>query len=159
MRDVGSLRSTVGIVVTTVALGVGVSACSAGAPAPAPITVPPGSQRVNVTESEWTVRPATSTVRAGSITFVVHNAGLLTHELVLLRTVQQVSALPSRPGNLGKIVENGFGISHVAEIAHLPPGATRTLTVRLSPGHYALVCDKQGHYESGMQASLDVSQG
>ena len=36
------------------------------------------------------------------------------------------------------------------------PGGTEDLIVALKPGHYTLFCNMEGHYMSGMHATLVV---
>ena len=43
-----------------------------------------------------------------------------------------------------------------ARSSDLAAGATKTLTLNLKPGHYALICNIAGHYMAGMYADLTV---
>ena len=36
------------------------------------------------------------------------------------------------------------------------PGLTKTVTVKLTPGHYQLVCNIPGHYKKGMAIPFEV---
>ena len=45
----------------------------------------------------------------------------------------------------------------VDEIEEIPAGSTENLTVDLTAGHYALICNLEGHYRMGMQADFDVT--
>jgi uncharacterized cupredoxin-like copper-binding protein len=89
---------------------------------------------VKVTESEYHIRLSTRSVKAGSITFVVHNAGKVEHKLDLAG------------GGHGTV---GFGT--------IAPGATRTKTVKLAGGTISLWCPIPGHAALGMKASLKVA--
>jgi uncharacterized cupredoxin-like copper-binding protein len=51
-----------------------------------------------------------------------------------------------------KAVETG----NVGEIPNLPAGATKTLSLRLEPGHYAFICNLPGHYLAGQHADFTV---
>ena len=39
------------------------------------------------------------------------------------------------------------------EIEEIAPGETKSLTLTLQKGHYALVCNLPGHYKAGMRAN------
>jgi len=88
---------------------------------------------VKVTEREYRISLSVKSLPAGTVTFSVHNAGHITHELALsgagLRTV------------------------HVRAIA---PGKTRSVTVKLSQGTLSLWCPLPGHASLGMKASLKL---
>jgi uncharacterized cupredoxin-like copper-binding protein len=36
------------------------------------------------------------------------------------------------------------------------PGVPGTVTVTLTPGHYVVMCNIEGHYKAGMYADFDV---
>jgi uncharacterized cupredoxin-like copper-binding protein len=89
---------------------------------------------VKVTESEYHIRLSAKSVHAGTVTFVVHNAGAIAHQLDL--------------------AGGGHGTVAVGTIA---PGATRTKTVKLAGGTISLWCPIPGHAALGMKASLHVA--
>jgi uncharacterized cupredoxin-like copper-binding protein len=39
----------------------------------------------------------------------------------------------------------------------MEPGAVMMLTLKLAPGHYAVVCNLPGHYASGMHQDFFVT--
>jgi uncharacterized cupredoxin-like copper-binding protein len=41
--------------------------------------------------------------------------------------------------------------------AALAPGASKVITVKMRPGHYALVCNLNGHYAAGMHQDFWVT--
>ena len=45
---------------------------------------------------------------------------------------------------------------NVEEIGDIQPGQTKTLSLNLKAGHYALICSLAGHYKAGRHASLTV---
>ncbi|WP_206997203.1 plastocyanin/azurin family copper-binding protein [Trinickia mobilis] len=96
----------------------------------------------------------TSQVKAGTVTFDVHNAAEnnLVHELVVLKTPVADDALPVRKG---QVPERKF--QKMGEVEDVAPGKSRRLTIKLFPGHYVLVCNKPGHYSMGMHTSLTVT--
>ena len=127
-------------VLVTFALGAGAVQGSAGS----------AGTSVKVTVKEFTLRPATKLVSPGKITFVVRNAGRVDHELVVLRT--------NRPAK--KLGLNSFGdvyeVGRVGRTKPIDAGRTKTLTLRLRIGHYALLCNLPGHYRAGQFADLSV---
>jgi uncharacterized cupredoxin-like copper-binding protein len=103
---------------------------------------------VSVTLSEFKVAATPSSATGPKVTFDVRNAGKAPHEFVVLRTNKSAAQL----GHGARIKETG----HVGELGDLEPGASKTLTVNLKPGHYALVCNLPGHYMGGMHANFTV---
>jgi len=118
----------------------------AAASAPAPAA--PLGHTSAATLREYTVTPRPSEVAAGRVSFKVHNAGAINHEFVVLRTNKKASELLK--GN--EADETG----NVGEIGDIPPGQTKTLSLNLKAGHYALICNLTGHYKAGQHADLTV---
>jgi uncharacterized cupredoxin-like copper-binding protein len=121
----------------------GTSAPAAAAPAPAPL-----GHSSTATLKEYSIAPRPSEVAAGRVAFNVHNAGSIKHEFVVLRTDKKASDLLK--GN--EADETG----NVGEIGDLQPGQTKTLSLNLKAGHYALICNLPGHYKLGQHADLTV---
>ena len=92
---------------------------------------------VGVSEREWHLTPYASVVRHGTVRFAVHNFGEDAHDL-------QITGPPG---------PRGYRSAVTPDIA---PGANATLTVRLRPGVYRLLCVKPGHVAKGMRATLRV---
>lgn len=88
---------------------------------------------VKVTEREYHISLSKTALPAGTVTFSIHNAGKIAHQLDL----------------------SGSGIrtKHVSTIL---PGATRTLTVKLTGGKLTIWCPLPGHAAEGMRTSLKV---
>lgn len=103
------------------------------------------------TPKAFSLALSSPTVAAGQVTFTAKNSGSMPHELVVLRTAQKAAKLPMEAG--GKAKETG----HVGEIPDLPAGATKPVTLTLTPGHYSVVCNLPGHYMGGMRADLTVT--
>ena len=108
----------------------------------------PAPTVVNVVETEFRIKLSQSTVPAGKVTFNTANDGKAPHELVVLRTPRDAAKL----GHGIKIPEHGW----VGELGNLHAGVDHTLTVKLAPGHYALICNLKGHYAAGMYANFTV---
>lgn len=125
----------------TVALAAVISGCSAA---------PTGPITASLKEFSITLGRATAT--AGSVTFNVTNAGTILHEFVVLDTDTAAASLTVGPD--GIVSEDGLTV--VNEIEDIAVGATPTLTVPLTAGHYAIICNIAGHYAGGMRADLQV---
>jgi hypothetical protein len=89
---------------------------------------------VGVSEREWHLTPYARVVRHGTVNFAVHNFGEDAHNLQL--------AGP-----------RGYRSALTPDIA---PGENGTLTLRLRPGRYTLLCVKPGHVAKGMRATIRV---
>lgn len=94
-------------------------------------------------------------VTAGEVTFVVTNEGNKEHEFVVLKTDTPASGF--KVGSNDEIDEEAGGSEVVDEDESIKAGATDELTVKLEPGHYALLCNYEGHYGEGMHADLEVT--
>jgi uncharacterized cupredoxin-like copper-binding protein len=102
---------------------------------------------VSVALTEWKLVPEQATVRPGRISFVVRNDGAMAHEFVVLRSDRHHHSLKVKGG---KAVETG----RLGEIPLIPIGASKRLTLRVSPGKYVLLCNLLGHYQAGQFAAL-----
>lgn len=117
------------------------------------------------------VRPARTTVEAGTVTFAVTNVGELTHEFVVYANLDDVApgGLPiDAEEDVAELVEaNIIGAAPYATPPIVPsdkePGAADSripgggwgaeLTVDLPVGKYILLCNLPGHYAGGKQHS------
>ena len=115
----------------------------------APAAQAPAGNTVKGTVDEFSVSVSPAKVPAGKVTFTVTNTGKLPHEFVILKTGKPAAKL----GKSTRIPETG----HVGETGDLAPGATKSVTVNLKPGHYSVVCNLPSHYKMGMHADLTVS--
>jgi uncharacterized cupredoxin-like copper-binding protein len=99
---------------------------------------------VNFRMVEWDILPLTATkTRSTRVTFVVRNAGKMTHEFVVLRTAKAAGRLAAR--NAREAPETGAA----GEIGEIKPGAVKRLTLNLTKGHYSLICNLPFHYGRG----------
>ena len=93
---------------------------------------------------EWDILPLTATkTGATRVTFVVRNAGKLTHEFVVLKTTKAAGRLAARGAR--EAPETGA----VGEIEEIRPGEVKRLTLSLTKGHYSLICNLPFHYGRG----------
>lgn len=93
-------------------------------------------------------------VKAGPVTFrAVNQSKELVHELIVVKVDPKNTSLPYN-AKKGQVIE--ARIRHLGEISDLKPGASGTLTLKLKPGSYVLICNEPGHYKAGMSASFTV---
>jgi uncharacterized cupredoxin-like copper-binding protein len=101
-----------------------------------------------------------SVVGAGTMSFRVWNAGMMDHELVVMRLpeggvgTRSVGAdgRVSEEGSLGEASRScGEGAGE-----GIAPGAVSWVSLNLAGGRYELICNLPGHYAMGMFTELDV---
>jgi uncharacterized cupredoxin-like copper-binding protein len=91
----------------------------------------PAATKAPVTESEFKIVLASTTLKAGEITFEVKNAGKIPHDLAIKETGDKTKEIPA--------------------------GGTTELKVALKPGKYELYCSLPGHEAAGMKLIVTVS--
>ncbi len=128
----------------------GASGCSSARPSTA-------ATRVVVVEHDFGLVATPNVVPAGLVTLHIENRGPSTHELVIDRSVLEPEALPLRRNGL-QIDEGAPELTKVASLDAIRLNATRDLTVWLTPGHYVVFCNLEGHYLGGMHMSLEVRE-
>ena len=101
---------------------------AAGTAAPAP---QPAATTVQVSEKEFKIMLASTSLKAGRITFDVTNVGTVPHDLVIAGTSDRTKLIA--------------------------PGQTATLTAQLKPGRYELYCSVAGHKQAGMDEKIQVA--
>ena len=100
---------------------------------------------VNVTLGDMWVKADTATFEAGEISFAVKNEGATMHGLAIVEAPAKVSG--------GMLAEDSF----VAKGKDLAGGGSETLTAKLAPGEYELVCFVPGHYAAGQTMKFTVT--
>ena len=123
----GSASSTGGPTAATTA--------TTAAPTTAPTTTP-AAQVVTIQEKEFSLDPAQLTVKAGTITFNLVDAGKFSHDLHIAPT-----------GTTGEV-----GAS-----SQMTAGGSATLTVTLAAGTYDMWCGVDSHRQHGMQGTITVT--
>lgn len=137
------------------ALAFALAACGAAA-----TPKPPEPTAVDVTLQEWAIAPASTTLKAGQVTFNVKNAGPKNeHEMVVIKTDLGPLDLPK--GANGKVDEEAAGLNVIGEVEEVSVGGTRSATLDLAPGKYLLICnivdpDGVAHYGKGMTIAVTV---
>jgi hypothetical protein len=113
---------------------IGVAACLAMIAAGCGTTEVVGSGRqLTVALTEYRLRPQSAAISAGPVTFVVHNYGRLTHNLVVF--------MNGRPQD---------------SMHPIPPGGSGDLTVYLGAGRYTLASTVQSDQALGVYGRLAV---
>ncbi len=135
-----------------------------GTTATVPIGYTVSTQPISVTLGETDanhmfIDMSQSFAQTGPVTFLVTNSGKKTHEFVVLQTDTMAADFPivSFEGESNRIDEDAAGVSNLGETGDMAAGETKTLTVDMPPGHYAIVCNLQGHYAMGMHQDFWVT--
>lgn len=103
---------------------------------------------INAVLSEYKIEPNPASASAGDVTLNAENVGKIDHEIVVIRTAKKAGDL----GKGSRVSEAGS----VGEIGDFEPGKSASTTLKLKAGHYALICNIEGHYAAGMYADLTV---
>jgi hypothetical protein len=123
--------------------------CGGSGPADAP-----KAAKVNVRQRDFRISMP-KTLPAGEVDLAVANKGPDDHELIVIRRNEgDEEELPVRKSGL-TIDEDGLGSAVVGALEPGAPGV-RHLRVKLSRGHYELICNMAGHYYAGMEAEVSV---
>jgi len=114
----------------------------------------PGSQKVDVTLSDFKINAAVTTFTPGkSYHFAVTNNGKTAHEFMIM---------PKAEGNMSGMAMGDMDKIALAAIDTINPGETRTLDYSFpssaAGSHPAFACYMPGHYEAGMKQDVTVSK-
>jgi len=123
-----------------------------------PLLAACGSKAVSVeegtAEQTYVMNVDPSSKNAGEITFDIKNdAASETHEFVIVNTDLNADSLPL--DSEGNVDEDQIEV--VDEAEDIAPGESKSLTVDLPAGHYALICNLPDHYGQGMHADFTVN--
>jgi uncharacterized cupredoxin-like copper-binding protein len=133
MRRIAIIPIAFGALALAACGGSSSSSSSATAAAASSAAAGGSASSVSATLSEWKVAVAGS-VKAGTVTFNVKNAGTFAHNLTV-----------DGPG----VSDKGSG--------NIDAGSSGSVTVDLKPGTYELYCSIPGHKAQGMDLKLTVS--
>jgi uncharacterized cupredoxin-like copper-binding protein len=132
---------------TTLAAG---SATALGATASAPVTP------LAVTERNFAIAPAQTSLPAGLVDLAVTDRGPSAHEMLIFQTDLPADKLPLGPD--GRVDEAGDGVLKVFDSGdNIDVGTTKTFHIALAAGHYVMVCNLPGHYLAGMHTAFTVT--
>ena len=138
------VKGAIGVLSTTNAPKAAESGRSTGGAAPARVAGVAGGIKTEL--GEMFVKPATTTLKAGKVTFVAHNGGTLPHMLMVEKTPLELDA-PGQPAKSAALGDSGI----------IQPGQTKSITVTLKKGVYELFCNVPGHYAAGQKTTVTVS--
>lgn len=113
-----------------------------------------GGNEVAVTLDDYAIRPASTTLPAGQVTFKVNNVGATVHELVVIRTDLDPADLAVEGHEVN---EEATGMTPIGEVEDVQPGAATDLVLTLEPGKYMLLCNLTKHFERGMVTTIEVA--
>ena len=87
---------------------------------------------------------------AGKVKFKVQNQGTIIHEMVVLKATAAFDQLPVTNDKVSEAKK-------VGEVSSIGKGKTKSKTLKLKAGSYALVCNVAKHYGLGMRAGFTVT--
>jgi uncharacterized cupredoxin-like copper-binding protein len=112
--------------------------------------------------ARMTLTASPTTVRAGQVMLVLHNAGWRVHELVVL-PLADGAAVGSRVSDADGQVDEASSLGEASNDCAdgsgegVESGSAGWVTLTLAPGRYELVCNLENHYADGMRVELDVT--
>jgi uncharacterized cupredoxin-like copper-binding protein len=115
----------------------------------------PATGAVKGEEKEWAISLDAYSHTAGSITFDLTNSGTIAHEFLIVRSDLTSTALLANVDAATKRIDEAL-LDVIDEQPEYEPGVPGTVTVTLTPGHYVVMCNIEGHYKAGMYADFDV---
>ena len=125
------------------------------APAKKKPAEPVQSNDVTGTVKEWEVDVNAQGATAGDVTFTMTNDGTIQHEFLVVKTDIEDGKIPLGADN--RFSEEGEGLAVIDEIPEWSIKQTKTLTLKLDPGNYQLLCNIEGHYANGMHTTFVVT--
>jgi len=106
-------------------------------------------------ETLMTMSADKTTAKAGKVVFEVTNAAKSTvHEMIVVAVSSADQKLPM-DAKTDTVQEKK--IRDLGEAADLDPGTKKSLTLKLKPGKYLLICNQPGHYSHGMKVAFTVT--
>jgi uncharacterized cupredoxin-like copper-binding protein len=112
------------------------------------------SEGGNLAGMKMTASP--DTVKAGRITLhAINKSQALVHEVIVVQPRTLGAPLPYDEKQ-GEVIEKR--ITDLGEVSDVPPGKSGSLTVRLKPCNYLLICNQPNHYKAGMWTKFTVTQ-
>jgi uncharacterized cupredoxin-like copper-binding protein len=108
---------------------------------------------LDVLVKDFKIEPLHPTIENGRVTLRVHNEGPATHEFVTILSDLPADELP--------IASDGLSVDEdrvvpVGELTEVEAGESASLTLPLVRGRYVFFCNLEGHYLTGMYASIEV---
>lgn len=113
-----------------------------------------GGNNLEIRMDDYSFTPKDATATAGRVKITAPNDGKVVHELVLLKTNRDPGSFDVSGGEVDEKALEDSGAEIPGEIADVPPGESKSMTVDLTAGKYAMICNLPGHYQRGMYGSL-----
>jgi uncharacterized cupredoxin-like copper-binding protein len=120
---------------------------------------------VKVKVKEWGIAPDRKSISAGKVTFVVKNLGEDTHELEIVKLDGDKKHNTLPPGPHMSVDEKWLVPLSLGEAEDIGSGKSKSFSVKLKPGRYALLCNMvetesdgsiEAHYMMGMSTAFTV---
>jgi uncharacterized cupredoxin-like copper-binding protein len=115
----------------------------------------PVDQAVSVELKNFEIS-APAQVHAGLVRFDLHGLGPTMHEFVIARTNRKAGDLPLAADDTVDDHGEYPGFTLLGEEEGIDMNDKAAFTVRLTPGHYVLFCNMEGHYLAGMHREVTV---
>ena len=123
-------------------------ACNSGGPAAS-------GDGVQTTLSDFAIAVSDTSLPSGSNHLKISNSGASVHELEVF-TVPAGVDVAAIPVSNNVADTDSVGMTVVDEVEDVAPGTTANLTVNLTPGTYAFICNLPTHYGLGMHTVVTV---
>ena len=117
---------------------------------------PPATGAIDGAEKEWVVDISAKLHTAGDVTFNLKNEGSIPHEFIVARSDKSAEELLALVDPATHRIDEAV-LDAIGEQPEYAPGELKTLTLNLTPGHYVVFCNIEGHYANGMHADLDIA--
>ena len=114
------------------------------------------ARALDVRLRDYAIGTSKHLVRAGAVSLSVTNYGPETHELVVVQTDLDPTALPLQPDGL-TVDEYSPKLHEITSLEGIRLGQTQRRSIELRPGHYVLFCNLEGHYLGLMYVAIDVT--
>ena len=117
---------------------------------------PPATGAIDGAEKEWEVSISSDLHTAGDVTFNLVNEGSIPHEFIVARSDKSAEELLALVDPATHRIDEAI-LDAIGEQPEYGPGESKSLTLNLTPGHYVVFCNIEGHYANGMRADLDIA--
>ncbi len=106
-----------------------------------------------MTLDEFSLKLRPAAVDAGQTTFEIRNTGSVEHDFLVLDTDLEPDDMPLEKG---KVDTKARGIEELGHVHSVRSGQRTTEEVDLAAGRYLLICNVEGHFQSGMHTPFQV---
>lgn len=118
---------------------------------------PVADQRLDVVLRDFAIEPEHDVIPPGLTAFNAFNQGPTVHELILVRTELGAGDLPLQADGL-TAVEEAPNVEFILADEGIDLDERGGFEAQLTPGHYVLYCNLEGHYLGEMYADLEVRE-